>query len=198
MYSKFAVLAILSFVSVNVCAAPAPAPGLFDEITSLFQEATSDVASDFDIATSDVVSKISSATAAVGSVVESVRESATGCLTVDGFITASSVFADVTSILGTETQSAYATIITASGVPVVEVTSVNGPAITIATSSGMTTSFAGHTFTVATPTSTSSTSASPTSSKSSAAGMSSSGMSKRMLLSVATVVGGMLAGALVL
>lgn len=163
-----------------------------------------DVKSLFNGVTSNVGERIESATSVVGSVVGSVRASETGKLTAARCTTvllrlmvrfsASSIFAQVTSVLGTETQSAFATIVSeyrtplpsllakdadcictaANGVPVVEVTQVSGSAITIATQSGSTTTFAGHTFTVAPPAPSSSSSSSSSSGSSSSSSASAS------------------------
>ncbi|KAI0964532.1 hypothetical protein AcW1_001331 [Taiwanofungus camphoratus] len=192
MLAKVFVYALLPIAVIN--AAPAKR-GLFDDFSSIFNEATSDVKSVVGVATSAYHS-------------DEVAGSA------------STLFADATSVLGTATSQVFATVTTISGVPVVEVTSSGGSAITLATSSGMTTSFAGHILTVATPSpsssssssssgSSSSSSSSSASSSSSSSSASASGsanaavgmhgltVSKPMLMSAATVLGSIFAGALV-
>ena len=86
-------------------------------------------------------------------------------------VTATSIWEDATKALGgTATTSAFATIVTVGGVPVVEVTSVGGAAITLATGtqSGFTTSFVGHVFTAVPSPAPSSASSSASSSSASA------------------------------
>lgn len=73
-------------------------------------------------------------------------------------VQATSLYNEATKELGTSTSQLHATIATISGSPVVEIISASGPTITLATGSGMKTVFAGHTFTVATPTTTTSVS----------------------------------------
>jgi len=145
--AKAVAVALVSIAVVNA----APAPGLFDDLTS-------DAASVFDHATSAV----GSAYDAASSVVESALVQAT----------ATSVYEDATKVIGTATSQAFATIVTSNGIPIVEVTSVGGPAITLATgtASGFTTSFAGHTFTAAPASSTASSSSSSASATTSASG----------------------------
>lgn len=132
--------------------------------------------------TSDVASVFGKATSAVESVL--VLE------------TASSVFKDATKVLGTSTSQAYATIVTANGVPVVEVTSVGGPAITLATgtATGFTTSFVGHTFTAA-PTTTSSSSSAASASATGKDKNAGSSLDGRAALQLAAFVGSVVAGA---
>ncbi|EKM61685.1 uncharacterized protein PHACADRAFT_248445 [Phanerochaete carnosa HHB-10118-sp] len=139
--AKVIAVALVSVAIVNA----APAPGLFDDFTS-------DVDSVFDHATSAVGSAFDEATSVVDSAL--------------ALATASSVYEDATKVIGTATSQVFATIVTANNVPVVEVTSVGGSAITLATgtASGFTTSFAGHTFTAASATGTSTSSSASASS----------------------------------
>ncbi|TFY63690.1 hypothetical protein EVJ58_g3110 [Rhodofomes roseus] len=110
------------------------------------------------IAQRDIASAASSvvghATSVVGSLwAEATHGLAAGILSAE----ASSIYKSATSVLGTATSNVHVTVTTISGAPVVEVTSVGGPAITLATThSGhhhhsipvATTTFDGHTFVV--------------------------------------------------
>ncbi|KAL6307796.1 hypothetical protein BKA93DRAFT_767887 [Sparassis latifolia] len=96
---------------------------------------------------------------------------------------ATELYESATEVLGPSTSKVYATITTISGTPVVEVTSVGGKAITLATGSAShakTTTFAGHTFAV-----------------NSASSLQGFAVSKPMLVSAAAVLGSICAGALV-
>ncbi|KAH9926511.1 uncharacterized protein B0H18DRAFT_1118993 [Fomitopsis serialis] len=128
MLAKVFVYALLSFAVVN--AAPIAQRDLVSEASSLFGHATSVVGSVWGQATHGVAAGILNAEA-------------------------SSIYRSATSELGTSTARVHATVTTIHGAPVVEVTSVGGPAITLATTSlpgqshsrpVATTTFAGHTF----------------------------------------------------
>jgi len=128
MLAKVFVYALLSFAVVN--AAPIAQRDLVSQASSLFGHATSVVGSVWGQATHGVAAGILSAEA-------------------------SSIYRSATSELGTSTAHVHATVTTIHGAPVVEVTSVGGSAITLATTSlpGQshsrpveTTTFAGHTF----------------------------------------------------
>ncbi|CCL98545.1 uncharacterized protein FIBRA_00545 [Fibroporia radiculosa] len=165
MLAKVFVYALLPIAAIN--AAPTiPKRGLLDDVKSAWSVATSDVAS-------------------------AVHGVETGYHLGVLEASATQIYDSLTSELGTATTKVFATVTTISSVPVVEVTSVGGGAITIATSgasSTMTTSFAGHTFVVP--------SVSATSSHNAAVGSSSLSLSKPMLVSAATILGGIFTGAL--
>lgn len=186
---------------------------------SVYTAATSDAASWVSVATSDAASVYTAATSdaaslysAVTSGAESIYSAATSALNSDQATAAATLlFQDATSALGTGTSAAYATVATVDGTPVVQVTSVGGPAITLATGAGMTTSFAGHVFTAAVPPSSSSGSASPSASASgssssgsaspsgtanAARGVSALGLSRPLLVGAASDLGCVFAGAL--
>ncbi|OBZ68629.1 hypothetical protein A0H81_11470 [Grifola frondosa] len=132
MHAKAFVAALLSAAAVHAAIVPGPAKrDIISDLTSVAGDATSFVASDFSAATSAAASLTSS----IGSVVDSAIEAEK----------ASSLFAEVTSELGTSTTGVFAILTTVSGTPIVEVTSAGGSAITLATSTGQTTSFGGHT-----------------------------------------------------
>ncbi|THG95662.1 hypothetical protein EW026_g6031 [Hermanssonia centrifuga] len=178
---------LLALLPLAVSALPqqkrAPVPDFGDVIGSVFNDATSGAASVFGDATSAFVA----ATSDVGSVVDSALAEAT----------ATSIYEDVSKAFGTATSQAFATIITSNGVPIVEVTSVGGPAITLATQSGVTTSFAGHTFTVVPSSSSSSTSSSASATHNAAMGIRPWTLSTGSFVGAAGVVGSVLLGALV-
>ncbi|KZT02204.1 uncharacterized protein LAESUDRAFT_431020 [Laetiporus sulphureus 93-53] len=161
MLAKVFVYALLPAVIVN--AAPARR-GLLDDISSVWGDATSAVHSAYSEATSAYHEGV-------------VDESAT------------LIYESATKQLGTSTDKVYATVTTISSMPIVEVTSVGGAAITLATSGTsqpVTTTFAGHTFLVP------STSAT----HNAAVGMQGMAVSLTTLVSAATVLGSIFAGAL--
>ncbi|OSX67207.1 hypothetical protein POSPLADRAFT_1037901 [Postia placenta MAD-698-R-SB12] len=168
MLAKFFVYALLPLAVVN--AAPARR-GIIDDVTSAFGEATS------------------AAESAWHGVTSAFHEGE-----VAG--TATQIYDSATSELGTSTSKVYATVTTISGAPVVEVTSVGGAAITLATSGAhsgtstarvMTTTFAGHTFLVPSVSAT----------HNAAVSIQSLTLSKPMILSAVTVLGSLFAGAFV-
>ncbi|EPS97841.1 hypothetical protein FOMPIDRAFT_1127674 [Fomitopsis schrenkii] len=116
---------------------------------------------------------------------------------------ASSVYKSATHVLGTSTAHVHATVTTISNIPIVEVTSVGGSAITLATltsASGTnhhsqpvaTTTFAGHTFVVP-----SSTWASVYPTSNGAVGTQMFGASKPMVMGAITVLTAVLGGVFV-
>jgi len=167
MLAKVFVYALLPLAAVNAAPANLQGRGILGDITSAFGDATSAIDSVYSGATSAYHSGVVAASA-------------------------TQVYDSATSELGTSTSKVFATVTTISGAPVVEVTSVGGDAITLATSgtsTGMTTTFAGHTFVIP--------STSATASHNAAVGAQGLTLSTPMVVSAATVLGSILTGAFI-